>query len=133
MSTNSLQFEELAKKVEAHGSLGGKLASEVADAINTFTALQPGLPAATGSKPVKPADLESTHQVLHLVDRLTPGWTIKLRGKAFEPDGHWTCSLRPTDSRDDAEVVGYAQGPELSMTLVVALLRVLAYLSQKTK
>ncbi len=132
MPTSSHQFEELAKKVEAHEALAGKLASEVADAINSFISKQPGPPVQPDATGVTAVDLSSTHRILHLVDGVIPGWTIKLRGKAFEPDGHWTCSLRPSDSSDDAEMIGYAQGPDLSKTLVVALLRVLAYRTRKS-
>ncbi|MBI1173315.1 hypothetical protein GC209_18160 [bacterium] len=133
MAMTSLQFEELGNKVEAQHSLTGLLAVEVAEAVNRFMARQSGLPVAMAGQAVKPEDLGTTHQVLHLVDRVTPGWTIMLRGHAFEPDGHWTCSLRPSDVEDDAEMIGFAQGPELSKTLIVALLRVLAFLTRKAK
>jgi hypothetical protein len=131
MLRSPVQLEELAKNVEADQMLAGELASEVADAINSFISLQPDLPAQVGAKTVTAADLESTHRVLELVNRVTPGWTIILRGKAFEPDGHWTCSLRPSDINDDAELIGYAKGPDISNTLVATLLRVLARLTQK--
>jgi hypothetical protein len=132
MPASSSQFEDLARKVEAQATLSGQLAAEVADAINAFMSTQSDTPLQAASDAVTAADFGSTHQILHLVDRVTPGWTIVLRGKALEPDGHWTCSLRPSESRDDAEVIGHAQGPELSKTLVVALLHVLAYLTRKS-
>lgn len=121
MKPTSEVYEELAGKVESKLTLSGPLAEDVADAISRF------LPESPAGVAVKAADLASTDYVLHLIDRVMPGWTIHLRGKAIEPDGHWQCSLRPTDARDEAEFIGHASGPDLSNSLVGALLRVLAY------
>jgi hypothetical protein len=125
MKPTSLVFEELAEKVEAKMTLTGSLAQDVAEAINYH------LPENASGMMVKAADLSSTDYVLHLIDTVTPGWTIRLRGKAMERDGHWQCSLRPTDARDEAEFIGHAHGPDLSNSLVGALLRVLAYQTRR--
>lgn len=121
MNSLSQVCEDLAEKVEQRLTLTGPLAREVADAVNRF------LPEGREGVAVRVDDLASTDYVLHLIDRVTPGWTIRLRGKAMEPDGHWQCSLRPTDTSDDAEFIGHAHGPDLSNALVGALLRVLAF------
>lgn len=125
MKSTSLLCEELAEKVEAKTTLTGPLAGEVADTINGF------LDETPAGEVVKAADLSSTDYVLHLIDKVTPGWTIRLKGKALEPDGHWQCSLRPSDGRDEAEFIGHAHGPDLSNALVGALLRVLAYRARR--
>ncbi len=77
-------------------------------------------------------DLSSTDHVLHLVDQAAPGWSIHLDGKAFEPNGHWRCTLRPSDMRDDDEFIATAKGPRLVNALLAAFLRLLAHISRST-
>ena len=48
-----------------------------------------------------------------------------MKGKAWMPNGHWTCSLRKTSSRDNDEYVGVGRGPTLPHALLAALFRVL--------
>lgn len=127
MALTSLMFEELAEKVERNVTLTSELAVEVAEAINGFT------PETPLNDPVIAADLASTDYVLHLIDKLTPGWTILLKGKAFEKDGHWGCSIRPSETRDEAEFIGHAHGPDLSNALIGALLRVIAYRTKRPR
>ena len=66
--------------------------------------------------------LTSTEVALSLAVRQFPNWTIKLKGKAAMPDGHWTCSLRETSARDDDEVVGVGRADTLPLALLAAML-----------
>ena len=69
---------------------------------------------------------DPTEGVLSLIDRCLPGWTIALRGQATEPDGHWTCTLRESASRDSDAVIGSGRAPAVSLALLRALLGVAA-------
>ncbi len=121
MTTTSRQLEELAERIEAMTELDGDLAKSVAATLSGF------LPDASDKAPLAPSDVTSTDPLLHLVDELAPGWSIHFRGQALEPDGHWHCTLRASDSSDDDEFIGLAKGPNLSNTLTAALMRVIAY------
>ena len=77
---------ELADKIEAALEVDPALAQEVFDAINALE--------ATGETEVAVSNLDSTDELLSLVTVVLPGWTIGLKGKAWQPNGHWTCSLR---------------------------------------
>ena len=76
---------------------------------------------------VKDAELRSIGKLLHFVDRVVPGWNILLRGKALEPDGHWTCTLRENTSSDSDEYIGVGKGAYLSSAILAAILRVIEY------
>lgn len=67
---------------------------------------------------------DPTDAVLHLVDKCLPGWSIALKGKAIEPDGHWSCVLRESSNRDNDEVIGIGKAPTVALALLKALLKV---------
>ena len=67
---------------------------------------------------------DPTEAVLRLVDHCLPGWTITLRGRATEPDGHWHCSLRESEARDSDAVIGIGTAPTVSLALLRALVSV---------
>ena len=71
-------------------------------------------------------DLADTDEVLHLVDQILPDWTISMTGKAREPNGHWTCTLRESSWRDSDSMIGIGRAPEPHRALLAAMLRVMA-------
>lgn len=77
---------------------------------------------------ISDADIQSTDAVIHLIDALVPGWSIHIRGRAIEPNGHWHCHLRRSEGRDNDEFIGLGKGRTLSQALIAALLRTVAYL-----
>lgn len=90
------------------------------DAAEVLREVFPGAPAHPEllSDPVE--------AVLHVIDRCLPGWTISLKGRAAEPDGHWHCSLREGDMDND-RVIGSGDAPTVSLALLRALLVVASY------
>ncbi len=112
------RLEALAERVE------GAPGPDVGLAIETLTGLRTALPES--SSDLRAGVVESTDLALQLVTRKLPNWSIALDGTAREPDGHWTCTLRPSGVRDDEEVIGLGRGPTAPLALLVALLRVLA-------
>ncbi|MCX7888272.1 MAG: hypothetical protein N2422_00910 [Rhodobacteraceae bacterium] len=118
-------LRDLAARTETTAGADEALFAEVA------AVLAPVLAASGDRTPLRPQDLVSTDFVLHVIAHVLPGWAIRLRGRAFDPDGHWKCSLRPSESRDEAEVIGMSSGPDLSNVLLGSLLRVLAYQAEQ--
>ncbi|MCB1333239.1 MAG: hypothetical protein KDK26_06195 [Roseivivax sp.] len=80
---------------------------------------------------VTETELLSAEGVLHFADRVVPGWSILLRGKAMEPDGHWRCTLRESASRDSDEFIGDGKGADLSSAILAAILRVIEFQAQR--
>lgn len=74
----------------------------------------------------EPIDFESTDEVLGLVRAALPGWTIQIRGMASHPNGHWRCSLRRSDTRDNDPFVGIGHGPTLPHALLGAVIAAFA-------
>ncbi len=118
MRMHNDQLEALAERIE------GAPQFDVGLAITALTGLRAALPEA--SSDLRAGVVESTDMAVHLVARKLPNWSIALDGTAREPDGHWTCTLRPSGVRDDEEVIGTGHGPTAPLALLVALLRVLA-------
>ena len=113
-------LNDVARRIEAAADL------DTATARLALEQMEKSL-TRIGSKPQGNwRDISSTDSVLHLVDQAAPGWSIHLDGKAFEPNGHWRCTLRPSDMRDDDEFIATAKGPRLVNVLVAALLRLMA-------
>lgn len=103
------------QRVKGTSSLDSALLAEATDVVRRAF---PSVPVLS-----QPA-LEPLEEVLHLVDRALPGWSIQLNGKATEPNGHWRCSLRETRGSDDIEVVGLGTSPVVALALLEALLDV---------
>ncbi|RVT86966.1 hypothetical protein DXV76_02425 [Rhodobacteraceae bacterium CCMM004] len=105
-------LKPLSKEIEAAPRLERSMLETVASCI------APVFPRADLSH-VPEGDL--TDAALHLIDVCLPGWTIALRGKAHEPDGHWRCSLREGSSRDNDMLIGHGKGPTVGLALADAL------------
>ena len=89
-----------------------------------------GLELASGlSEPLTLQSVGSTDGVLHLIDDITPGWSIHIIGQALEANGHWKCTLRRSSSLDDDEFVGIGGGKVLLNAMLAALLRVVSFLT----
>lgn len=112
------ELDGLADAIEAALKIEDDLARRAMEAIAKVDA--PHADAFMGS------DLDSTDRILGLVYHVLPGWTVSVKGKAWMPNGHWTCSLRKTSSSDSDEYVGVGRGPTLPHSLLAALFRVLA-------
>lgn len=70
--------------------------------------------------------------MLRLIVAVLPGWSIHLSGKAFENEGHWTCTLRQSSGRDNDAFVGIGRGRVALGALLAALLRTGAFRAGRT-
>ena len=76
---------------------------------------------------IDPGALDSTDRVLTILYKTKPGWTISAAGTVHLPNGHWSCTLRNSDTRDNDEYLGIGKGPTLPHSLLAALLKALAF------
>ncbi|NNF70717.1 MAG: hypothetical protein HKN02_00825 [Rhodobacteraceae bacterium] len=113
-----MDLSELAEEVEAaKNGLPDRVLENVIIALDG---------AETG-EPVTIDALMSTDAILHLTDLIVPGWAIQLKGRAIEPNGHWMCSLRRSETKDNDEFIGQGRAPILSNAILAATLRTLEF------
>ena len=65
----------------------------------------------------------STDHAILIADDAYPNWSIHIRGRANDRDGHWHCTLRENDSRDSDAVIGAGRSPVLGQAILAAVLR----------
>ncbi len=118
----STDFESLAKRIETTEGLDESTLAQISEALSGH------LPDKDQVRAITAEQLASSDHVIHLIDDAVPGWAIHIDGKAVEPNGHWHCTLRRSDTRDSDEFIGHGKGKVLSHALTAALLRTVAYL-----
>lgn len=109
------ELAKLAHEIESAFELSDTLLSQVQGALEGRVRVSP-----------LQLDFHSTDSVLKLVHQCLPGWTIHIKGTATNPNGHWHCSLRQSDIRDNDPYVGIGKGPTLPHALLAAVLGALA-------
>lgn len=67
--------------------------------------------------------LNQTDEAIHVADAAFPNWTVRIRGRANDRDGHWRVTLRKDDSRDSDEAIGTARSPVLAQAVLAAVMR----------
>ncbi len=72
----------------------------------------------------------TTDQAILIADEAYPNWSIHIRGRANDSDGHWRCTLRENDSRDSDAAIGIGRSPVLGQAVLAAVLRLA--MAQKT-
>lgn len=109
----------LADKIEAALLIDDDLAASAVDMIAAID--------KENSVTFSASDMDSTDRILALIYHALPGWTLSIKGKTWQPNGHWTCSLRRSSGRDNDEYIGVGRGPTLPHSLLAALFRVFAH------
>ena len=105
----------LAKDIEAALALDDDLVKKAKNAL-----------AQASEDAASVADLESTDDVISLVYAIHPGWHLSMKGTATMPNGHWRCTLRKSDLRDNDALIGIGNGPTLPHALLAAVLKAMA-------
>ena len=67
--------------------------------------------------------VSTTDHAILIADEAYPNWSIHIRGRTNDRDGHWHCTLRETDSRDSDAVIGTGRSPVLGQAVLAALIR----------
>ncbi len=68
-------------------------------------------------------DVAGAEQAIHIADVAFPNWSVNIHGRANEKDGHWRCSLRESDAKDNDAVIGIGSSPVLSQAILAATMR----------
>jgi hypothetical protein len=74
--------------------------------------------------------LGTTDQAILIADAAYPNWSIHVRGRTNDRDGHWHCTLRENDNRDSDAAIGIGRSPVLGQAVLAAVMRLA--MSQKT-
>lgn len=111
---------DLAKEIE------GQSTYDASSTRKAFEIVQRQLPDMDMSM-IAAGSFGSVDAVLQAINHAFPGWALAMNGVASKANGHWKCSLRHSDVRDNDAFLGAAHGPLLSNVLIGALLKALAY------
>ena len=69
-------------------------------------------------------DLGTTEGAILIADDAFPNWSVNIHGRANNKDGHWHCTLRESDGRDNDAAIGSGRSPVLAQAILAAVLRV---------
>lgn len=67
--------------------------------------------------------LATTDGALLVADDAYPNWAVHIHGRANDQNGHWRCTIRENDTRDNDLALGVGRSPVLSQAILAALLR----------
>lgn len=65
----------------------------------------------------------TTDQAILVADEAYPNWSVHIRGRANDADGHWRCTLRESDSHDSDAAIGTGRSPVLGQAVLAAVIR----------
>ncbi|NNE81472.1 MAG: hypothetical protein HKN18_14490 [Silicimonas sp.] len=102
--------------------LEGREAMTVADFEGVVHALE-FLLSEKVTKGLTAQGIGSTDGVMHVADDAYPNWVVHIRGRANDRNGHWRCTLRKDDSRDNDAAMGAGRSPVLAQAILAAILR----------
>jgi hypothetical protein len=68
-------------------------------------------------------NLSNTDAAMLFADEAYPNWSIHIRGRTNDRDGHWHCTLRENDSRDSDAAIGIGRSPVLAQAVLAAVMR----------
>lgn len=75
--------------------------------------------------------LNHTDDAMLIADHAFPNWSVHIRGRTNEKDGHWRCTMRENDSRDSDAYIGSGKSPVLSQAILAAVMRLAMVLHRK--
>ena len=75
-------------------------------------------------------DISTTDGAVLVVDQAYPNWIVNIHGRANDKDGHWRCTLRENDARDNDAAIGTGRSPVLAQAILAAILRLTAVLKK---
>lgn len=67
--------------------------------------------------------LNHTDDAMLIADHTFPNWTVNIRGRTNQKDGHWRCTMRENDQRDSDANIGIGKSPVLSQAILAAVMR----------
>lgn len=97
--------------------------AEFEGVIHALEFLLPG----KATQALRPHSVRSTDGAIRVADDSYPNWAVHIHGRANDQNGHWRCTLRKDDSRDNDAVIGRGRSPVLAQAVLAALLRLAMY------
>ena len=88
------------------------------------------LPEVAGSEQNLAERIGTTDTAMHIADQAFPNWAVHIHGRANDKDGHWRCTLRETDGRDNDAAIGSGRSPVLSQAILAATMRLAMIVKQ---
>lgn len=102
--------------------------AELDAVIGALDFLLPGTPSQNAAPPQR---IGTTDGAMLIADEAYPNWTVNIHGRANDRDGHWHCTLRESDARDNDAAIGSGRAPVLAQAILAATLRLSMILSKK--
>ena len=93
-----------------------------ADFEGVIHALEYLLPAAVTDE-LKPHAVRTTDGAMLVADDAYPNWAVHIHGRANDRNGHWHCSLRENENRDNDAFIGQGRSPVLAQAVLAAVLK----------
>lgn len=110
------ELDILIEELETHADM------PIADFEGVLNALRFVLPDRV-SENIRPENLATTDGALLVADDAFPNWAVRIHGRANEKNGHWHCTLRRDDSRDNDAAIGSGRSPVLGQAILASVLR----------
>ena len=85
--------------------------------VHALAFLLPGVALPTADQ------IGMTDHAILVADAAYPNWSIHIRGRANDRDGHWHCTLRESESRDSDAAIGVGRAPILGHAILAAVIR----------
>ena len=102
--------------------LEGRAAMSVAEFEGVVHALEFLLPD-NAVKGLTAQRICSTDGAIHVADDAYPNWAVNIHGRANDRNGHWRCTLREDDNRDNDAAMGIGRSPVPAQAVLAAILR----------
>lgn len=89
------------------------------------------LPDSASRNATTPQRVGTADGAMLIADEAYPNWAVHIHGRANDGDGHWHCTLRESDARDNDAAIGSGRSPVLAQAILAATLRLSMILSKK--
>ncbi len=119
------EIDLLIEQLETRGDLS------IAELDGVIGALDFLLDDKTPRNVATPLRVGTTDGAMLIADAAYPNWSVHIRGRANDKDGHWHCVLREDDARDSDAAIGSGRSPVLAQAILAAVLRLSMTLSKK--
>ncbi len=95
----------------------------IADFDGVVHALRFLLPDSAVVKNLTAEQAGTTDYAMLVADDAYANWSVHIRGRANDKDGHWRCTLRENDSHDSDAAIGVGRAPVLAQAILAAVIR----------
>ena len=113
---NEPELNILIENLETRADLSIAEFEGVLQALNLL--LPDAIPSETSAQ-----SLDTTDGAIAVAVTAYPGWDINIHGRATPRQGHWQCSLRENDDRDNDAAIGLGKSMRAGQSVLAAVMR----------